>query len=128
MKITELQFSAINKDFKHIEKKATADQLDMEEQKLREASKRLEGQFLSFMLKAMENTIPKEDNKSSNNLATMMFSSVMGKEVANMGGIGLADFIYNGLKERDLVDLNKLSEESQINPFLNFNLMDQNDE
>lgn len=128
MKITELQFSAINKDFKHIEKKATADQLDMEEQKLREASKRLEGQFLSFMLKAMENTIPKEDNKSSNNLATMMFSSVMGKEVANMGGIGLADFIYNGLKDKDLIDLNKLSEENQINPFINFNLMGQDDE
>jgi len=66
--------------------------------KLRDASKKLEGQFLTFMLKAMENTVPKDKEKDKQNLGSMMFSKVMGEEIANNGGIGLADFLYESLK------------------------------
>ena len=86
----KIQASSIQRQFseiqtlvsknKHLETKTSPLQVDKEDQKLKEASKKLEGQFLSFLIKSMESTIPKEDNKQS--LATMMFSSVMGKEMS----------------------------------------------
>jgi len=77
----------------------TAADLDnKEDARLRDASKKLEGQFLTFMLKAMENTIPKDKDQEKQNLGSMMFSSVMGQEIADNGGIGLADFLYKSLK------------------------------
>ncbi len=73
---------------------------DKEDKKLKESAKQLEGLFLTFMLKAMEKTIPKFDDKEqSNNLANMMFSTVMGEDLARKGGMGLADFIYQNMKE-----------------------------
>ncbi len=73
---------------------------DKEDKKLKESAKQLEGLFLSFMLKAMEKTVPKfDDKKDSNNLATMMFSMVLGEDIADKGGVGLADFIYRNMKE-----------------------------
>lgn len=73
---------------------------DKEDKKLKESAKQLEGLFLSFMLKAMEKTVPKfDDKKDSNNLASMMFSMVLGEDIADKGGVGLADFIYKNMKE-----------------------------
>ena len=40
----------------------------------------------------------------------MMFSSVMGEEMAESGGIGLAQFIYRALKDQDTAKLNALME------------------
>ncbi len=77
-----------------------------EEKKLKESARELEGLFISFVLKAMEKTIPRE--KEQNNLATMMFSSVMGKEMAEQGGFGLADYLYQRLSEKDLTAIERL--------------------
>ncbi|MCD6375111.1 MAG: hypothetical protein J7L94_06255 [Caldisericaceae bacterium] len=78
-----------------------------EEIKLRSSAKQLEGLFLTFVLKAMEKTIPKFDKQSSsNNLVSMMFSSVMGEDLAKHGGVGLAEFIYQHMKKDDVQKLN----------------------
>ncbi len=73
---------------------------DKEDRKLKESAKQLEGLFLSFMLKAMEKTVPKfDDKKDSNTMVTMMFSMVLGQDLARKGGVGLSDFIYKNMKE-----------------------------
>ncbi len=78
-----------------------------EEIKLRSSAKQLEGLFLTFVLKAMEKTIPKFDKQaSSNNLVSMMFSTVMGEDLAKQGGVGLAEFIYRNMKKDDAQTLN----------------------
>jgi len=78
-----------------------------EEIKLRSGAKQLEGLFLTFVLKAMEKTIPRFDNKqNSNNLVSMMFSTVMGEDLARHGGVGLAKFIYQHMKKEDHPALN----------------------
>ncbi len=112
-----------------IENKKSADLKDIEEEdpKLREASKKLEGQFLSLLIKSMENTIPKDDD-SKQSMATMMFSSVMGKEMSANGGIGLADFIYKSLKVHGNDALSKMQESGMYNPFHMATLTGDNDE
>jgi len=73
---------------------------DKEDKKLKESAKQLEGLFLTFMLKAMEKTVPKlDDGKKSNTLPSMMFSMVLGQDIAEKGGVGLADFIYKNMKD-----------------------------
>ena len=71
--------------------------------KLREASRKMEAAFLTYVFKSLEKTIPKTSiaGKTSNNLATMMFSTVMADAVSEQGGIGLGDQIYQSLKEMD---------------------------
>ncbi len=77
-----------------------------EKKKLQESARQLEGLFITFVLKAMEKTIPKEDKK--NDLSTMMFSTVMGEEMAKQGGFGLADFLYRRLSQEDLAAIDQL--------------------
>lgn len=70
--------------------------------KLRKQSKELEAVFLTQLFKAMEKTVPKNSTTGSkNSLATMMFSSVMGEALADQGGIGLADIIFESLKDKE---------------------------
>jgi flagellar protein FlgJ len=70
------------------------------EKKLRESAKQLEGLFIGFVLKAMEKTIPRADDQKSNNMVSMMFSSVMGKELAEQGGFGLSDYLYRSMSRK----------------------------
>ena len=69
---------------------------------LKAQAEEMEAIFLGKMIKAMEKTIPKSDDNSSNTLSSMLFSSEMGKTMAKSGGIGLAKFIYNSLKDKDV--------------------------
>ena len=71
--------------------------------KLRETSRKMEAAFLTYVFKTLEKTVPKTSitGKSGNNLATMMFSTVMADAVSEQGGIGLGDQIYKSLKEMD---------------------------
>ena len=71
--------------------------------KLREASRKMEAAFLTYVFKTLEKTIPKTSiaGKTGNNLSTMMFSTVMADAVSEQGGIGLGDQIYQSLKEMD---------------------------
>ncbi|MFH1851435.1 MAG: rod-binding protein [Candidatus Neomarinimicrobiota bacterium] len=72
------------------------------ELQLRAKSRDLEAVFISQLFKAMEKTIDRRSEEGSdNNLSTMMFSSTMGKAVAEQGGIGLADMIYRSLTSQE---------------------------
>jgi Rod binding domain-containing protein len=74
----------------------------MREIKLRGKCKELEAVFLTQLFKVMEKTIPKSSNEGSQNtLSSMMFSSVMGQTLADQGGIGLMEIIYESLKDKD---------------------------
>jgi Rod binding domain-containing protein len=84
------------------------------EKKLAEASKKMEAVFLSHMIKAMERTIPRDKDSGSNNLARMMFSSVMGDAIAGQGGIGLAEFIQRSLAEHGENPLEKLKNDVNL--------------
>jgi Rod binding domain-containing protein len=97
-------------------------------QKLVKASKELESIFLSHMLKAMEQTIPRDKSSSSGNLAKMMFSSVMGKAISKQGGIGLAEFIYKSLLETGENPLDKLKSEKDIDALYHINSLRGSDE
>ena len=84
---------------------------DARDIKLRETSRKMEAAFLTHVFKTMEKTIPKSSllGKKTNNLSSMMFSTVMADAVAEQGGIGLGEQIYNSLKDTDKVpNLEKL--------------------
>ncbi|RMF06631.1 MAG: hypothetical protein D6762_09080 [Candidatus Neomarinimicrobiota bacterium] len=67
---------------------------------LKKTSKDLEATFLTFLVKAMEKTVPKDGLLGSkNSLPTMMFSSVMAQNMAEQGGTGLSDMIYRALSD-----------------------------
>lgn len=73
---------------------------EKKDEKLWNASKEMEGVFLSILVKAMEKTIPEGSlTGSKNSLSKMMFSTVMGQEISKNGGIGLAKQIYKSMKE-----------------------------
>ena len=90
-------------DINSIEKIDQPKTVEARDIKLREASRKMEAAFLTYVFKALEKTIPKTSiaGKSRNNLATMMFSTVMADAVSEQGGIGLGDQIYQSLKEMD---------------------------
>ena len=101
-------FVSLNKPAQGLKQDATADPLNKEEARLREVSKKMEAQFLNTLVKAMEKTVPRENNKQ--NMVSMMFSGVMSKAMAEQGGIGMADFIYNSLKDKENPDLSLLNQ------------------
>lgn len=83
---------------------------EKKDEKLWKASQEMEGVFLSILVKAMEKTVPDGSlTGSKNSLSKMMFSSVMGKEIAENGGIGFAKQIYQSLKETGKTDIDKLN-------------------
>ena len=100
-------------------KEVQANQAEAKDLKLEKSAKDLEGLFLTFVLKAMDKTIPRE-SESSNSMANMMFSTVMGKGLADQGGMGLAQFFYNSLAQNSPDELAALKE--QINEPTNTNI------
>ena len=68
--------------------------------KLRESAKQLEGVFLKYFLKPMEETMTKGmmGESSGPNLAKNMFSQVMSEALTENNNIGLSDQIYDHLK------------------------------
>ena len=95
------------------------------DRKLREASKQLESVFIGFVLKAMQKTLHKGPlSDGENNLASMMFSSVMGKEMAEKGGIGLAEHIYRSMSDREEdIDLEELTKRMNSNAYQKYEML-----
>ncbi len=94
------------------------------DRKLREASKQLESVFIGFVLKAMQKTLHKGPlSDGENNLASMMFSSVMGKEMAEKGGIGLAEHIYRSMSDREDIDLEELTKRMNSNAYQKYEML-----
>lgn len=70
--------------------------------KLKKAAKELEAIFIAQVIKAMEKTLPGGGiSGKKNNLVNMLFSSTIGKAIAEKGGVGLADMIYRSLRHRN---------------------------
>ena len=115
MKVSEIQH---NINIEQNKRPASADKRD---EKLWKASKDMEGVFLSYLIKSMEKTIPEGGLTSSqNSLAKMMFSSVLGKEMAENGGIGLAKHLYQALETDDSKVLERFK--SEYAPDILYNL------
>lgn len=78
---------------------------------LREAAKMYEGHFLDQMVKAMRSTIPREEGLIKQNMAEKIFTEQLDQQYVqgwtNKGGVGLADLIYNQVKERYLATTKK---------------------
>ena len=99
------------------------------DEKLWKASKEMEGVFISILVKAMEKTIPENSlSGSKNNLSKMMFSTVMGQEVAKNGGIGLAEKIYHSLEKNGDHALQKLQSVDYSQILQNIKLPEVNDD
>ncbi len=105
MKITQLQQNFLPTQIQ----KPVLKPENPDDAKLRQSAKDLESLFLSFVLKAMEKTVPKEQQSAS--VASMMFSNVMGKGISEAGGIGLSKYFYETLKHNSLENVQKLNEE-----------------
>ena len=88
---------------------------------LRESAKQLEGVFLQYFLKPMEETMTKGmmGESSGPNLAKNMFSLVMSEALTKNNKIGLSDQIYDHLK-RAQANENQSVPEAQ-KQFININ-------
>lgn len=73
-----------------------------DEAKMREACKGFEAMFLNLMYEKMRSTVPDNPLFGKSNgekIMQSMLDSEMTKNVADSGGIGLADLIYNQLSQ-----------------------------
>lgn len=74
------------------------------DQQLRNAAKMYESHFMNEMVKAMRKTIPREDGLIKHNFAEQIFTEQLDSKYvegwSDKGGVGLADLIYNQLKDR----------------------------
>lgn len=77
-----------------------------QEKQLREAAKMYERHFLNEMVKAMRQTVPENEGILPGTFAQKIYQGQLDEEYANawgqQGGIGLADLIFDQLKERVL--------------------------
>ena len=91
------------------EKKSThivnAQSLSAQDKQLKEACKGFESMFLSLMYKEMRNTVPKDPLFGESNAMSIFKDfrdTEMMKNVAESGGIGLADMLYKQLSPQVL--------------------------
>lgn len=84
-----------------------------EEKKMREACRGMEALFLNMMLSKMRDTVPKSEltgSSSQENIMRSMLDTEMTKNLAETGGIGLADMIYRQLlQEKNAVKTSQAS-------------------
>ena len=117
MEISSIQQQAINANIKpaNLESQNNLGVSDakIRAEELKKTSKELEGYFITYLFKSMEKNISSSwmSEEQSKGLAGMMFSQVMGEAVAQQGGIGLSDIIYNNLMNMDQDNLVKIKEE-----------------
>ena len=73
-----------------------------DKQQLRKACEDFESYFLQYMFKVMRKTVPKNDLFKESN-ALKIYESMkyekLSKEIAKAGGIGIADMLYENLKQ-----------------------------
>lgn len=73
-----------------------------DDQKLRATCKEMESVFLNYMLTQMRATVPKVTlmgDNSKTDIMQSMLDSELSKNMAQAGGIGLADMIYRQLSQ-----------------------------
>lgn len=73
-----------------------------EDAKLKKACKEMEAVFLNMMLSSMRATVPKGNllgNSSQEQMLTSMLDTELTKNMAQAGGMGLADMLYRQLSK-----------------------------
>ena len=76
-----------------------------EDAKLKAACKEMEAVFLNLMLTRMRATVPKGNllgNSSEEQMLTSLLDTELTKNMAQAGGMGLADMLYRQLKKNDV--------------------------
>jgi flagellar protein FlgJ len=91
-----------------------------DDKKLREACKGFEAMFLNFMYAKMRETVPENTLLGRSNgekIMQSMLDSEMTQQMADAGGIGLADLLYNqlSLENKNRIDYQAHLEELQNN-------------
>ncbi len=93
------------------------------EKQLRKACKDFEAVFISKLWEQMRATVPKEGylHSKQEDMYTSMFDQAFSEKMAESGGIGLADMLYENLNERlrhaaDKTLAGAMSEPAQIKP------------
>ena len=112
----------IEKKYKNVEvvlNKNLEQNSNAQDLKLRESAKQLEGVFLQYFLKPMEEAMTKSISGESNgpNLVKNMFTQVMSDALSKNNNIGLSDQIYDHLK-RAQINQNNNSENIHKNKFI----------
>jgi flagellar protein FlgJ len=78
--------------------------LKKQDEALRDASKMYESHFMNAMVKAMRSTTGKTDGIIKQNFAEKIFTEQLDHEYvegwSKKGGVGLADLVYNQIRER----------------------------
>ena len=85
-------------------KTMTAEELAQRDKDIKEASVQLEGLLLKMLYSEMWKTVPKNELFGDDNAMEIyrdMYNEEITKKAAEGGGIGLADFIYRQLTEKD---------------------------
>lgn len=88
------------------------------QQELKEACKGFEAMFLNMMLREMRKTVPKDELFGDSNAMDIyrdMHDTELMQQVANSGGIGIADMMYRQLSpqiERQLAAARSATQES----------------
>lgn len=75
---------------------------DKDDQKLRATCKEMESVFLNYMLTQMRSTVPKVTlmgDNSKTDIFQSMLDGELSKNMAQAGGIGIADMIYRQLSQ-----------------------------
>jgi flagellar protein FlgJ len=84
----------------------------IEEGKIKKASEEFEAYFISYMLKVMRETVPKgllTQNRMGEAFQSF-YDEAIGKQSAQVGGIGLAQYIETKLREDEVI----LSREDKV--------------
>lgn len=92
----------VQKDGSDFEKAIQSALKEKDKEKLKEACKNLESQFVSIMLNEMRNTIPK-DPLTGDDFATDVFTSMLydkyAEAITQNSSLGLADEMYKQLSK-----------------------------
>ena len=98
----------------------TAEQLQQQGNKPNpdsQVGQQIEALFLGMVFKTMQKTLSEGVlSGSSNNLASMMFSQVLGETIAEKGGLGLAKTVDENMNAEPSANIENL--ELGINPML----------
>ncbi|HDD35360.1 MAG TPA: flagellar biosynthesis protein FlgJ [Candidatus Desulfofervidus auxilii] len=82
---------------------ATDDKKQVESQALKRACKEFESFFIYYLLKVMRKTVPKVElfyGGLAQDIYTSMLDEELAKKAANIGGLGLANLLYQQLSRK----------------------------
>lgn len=97
--VSSVQNKTTGEFAEHLERAAEKAQESKDDAKLKETCKDMEAMFLNMLMTNMRNTVQKSSlvDTSQEDIMTSMLDTEMTKNMANAGGVGLADMLYRQL-------------------------------